>query len=245
MKALPIGAVLGLGLGLGLLAIPTWTWAADQPVILGYAEFPPFTYTDSEGRPQGSLIEMVRTVAADAGLNLEVRGFPAANLYRAIADGHVHVFMGVTTAPEFQGTTIAGPSVIARIELDIYAMDDTPLVRHMEDLTGRTVIIHSGYSYAGWRTFLEDPAHHVTLIVVESAERGLSMLRSQPNTMLLEYTLPMKLALAGRTPPNLKAMPISGVEAHFVVSKQAPDAAGTLARLEQSFQRLRNTGTLP
>ncbi len=245
MKALPIGAVLGLGLGLGLLAIPTWTWAADQPVILGYAEFPPFTYTDSEGQPQGSLIEMVRTVAADAGLNLEVRGFPAANLYRAIADGHVHVFMGVTTAPEFQGTTIAGPSVIARIELDIYAMDDTPLVRHMEDLTGRTVIIHSGYSYAGWRTFLEDPAHHVTLIVVESAERGLSMLRSQPNTMLLEYTLPMKLALAGRTPPNLKAMPISGVEAHFVVSKQAPDAAGTLARLEQSFQRLRNTGTLP
>jgi polar amino acid transport system substrate-binding protein len=73
----------------------------------------------------------------------------------------------------------------------------------------------------------------------------LSALRNRPTLLLLEYTLPMKLALAGRIPPNLKSTPISVVDAHFVVSKKTPDAAALLARLERSFQRLRSAGSLP
>ncbi len=243
MRVPPIRVMVGLLVA--LLVPPLPVLAANQPVLLGYAEFLPFTYTDSEGRPQGSLIEMVRTVAAGAGLDLETRAVPAPSLYPAIADGSLHLFMGLTTPPEFQGTTLVGESVIARIELDVYAMDETPPVQHMEELAGRTVIVHAGYSYAGWRPFLENPANRVTLISVDSAEQGLSALRNRRDTFLLEYTLPMKLALAGRTLPNLKATPMSVVEAHFVVSKKAPDAADVLARLEHSFQRLRSAGALP
>jgi polar amino acid transport system substrate-binding protein len=242
MNCQPIGRVLVLLVALGL---PVPAFAAGVPMTLGYAEFPPFTYTDSEGKPQGSLIEMVEAVAADAGIDLGTRAVPPTSLYPGIADGTLDLFMGVTTPPEFQGTTLAGESVIARIELDVYAMDETPVVTRMEDLVGRTVIVHAGYSYAGWRSFLENPANRVTLVAVDSAERGLSALRNRPTLLLLEYTLPMKLALAGRIPPNLKSTPISVVDAHFVVSKKTPDAAALLARLERSFQRLRSAGSLP
>jgi polar amino acid transport system substrate-binding protein len=227
------------------LVLSTPVLAASAPITLGYAEFPPFTYTDSEGKPQGSLIEMVQTVAADAGIALAIRPVPVPNLYPAIADGTLDLFMGVTTPPEFQGTTLVGESVIARIELDVYAMDQVPAIRRMEDLVGRTVIVHAGYSYAGWRTFLEDPANRVTLVDVDSAERGLAALRNRQATLLLEYTLPMKLALAGRILPDVKSAQISVVDAHFVISKKTPDAAAVLARLEGSFQRLRSAGGLP
>lgn len=218
---------------------------AAEPVRLGYVEFPPFTYTDSEGSPQGSLIEMLGKIAADAGILLTMTGAPAGRLFPAIAAGSLHLFMGVTTPVEFQGTTLIGDSVVARIEMDAYAMDAAPVVRRPEDLAGRPVIVVKGYSYNGWRPALEDPGNRVALLEVDSAEQGLAALRSRKAPVFLEYTLPMRLALAGRTLPNLKSTMISVVDAHFVLSKRTPDAAATLARLEASFRRLREAGALP
>jgi len=219
--------------------------AAPGPVVLGYVEFPPFTYTDSEGRPAGSLIEMVATVASNAQLALTLKAAPPSRLFPGIAAGTFDLFMGITTPQEFQGTTLVGESVIARIELDAYAMDEVPAVRRPEDLAGRSVIVIRGYSYAGWRPFLTDPANGITLMEVDSAEQGLATLRSGKAQLFLEYTLPMKLALAGRALPNLKSSPISVVGSHFVVSKKTRDAAAVLARLEASFKHLRDAGTLP
>ncbi len=219
--------------------------ASAAPVRLGYLEFPPFTYSDSSGMPRGTLIEMVQAVAADAGVDLVARAVPPPLLFQAIADGSVQLFMGLTTTPEFVGTTLVGESVIARIELDAYALDAVPEVRRPEDLAGRTVILHQGYTYGGWRSVLEDPASRVTLIEADSAARGLALLRDRKASLLLEYTLPIKLAVAGRMPADVKAAAISVVDAHFVVSKRAVQAAALLAKLERSFQRLRAAGSLP
>ena len=242
------GSRLGLATALvavALVLIPLGRGEAAEPVRLGYVEFPPFTYTDSEGAAQGSLIEMVGKVAADAGVLLAFTGAPADRLFRAIADGSLNLFMGVTSPREFVGTTLVGDSVVARIELDAYAMDETPAVHRPEDLAGRSVIVIKGYSYNGWRPFLEDPANAIIRLEVDSAEQALSALRGRRGQVLLEYTLPMRLALAGRTLPNLKSTQISVVDAHFVLSKRTPDAAAVLARLEASFKRLREAGALP
>lgn len=210
--------------------------AAADPVKLGYAEFPPYTQTEG-GRPKGSLIEAFATVAAEEGIVFTAESVPARRLFQGLADGEFHVFLGIRTAKELAGTTIASANPIGRIELNAYGIGRAPTVTRKEDLAGKAVIVLSGYSYAGWRAWMDDPANRVTVVEARTPDQALNLLQAGRAPLLLQYSLPMAQALAGKPVPDLASAPVSAIDIFVVVSKKAPGADALLAKLEAGFAR--------
>jgi len=118
-----------------------------QTIKTAYVELPPYTYTDAAGSPQGSLIDRLAKVSADAGYSYTAESAPARRLFQGVADGQYDMFIGIKTAEVFQGTTVASQSVIARIELNAWGIGAAPAIKAKEDLAGKQVIVLTGYSY--------------------------------------------------------------------------------------------------
>lgn len=237
-------AMAGVALALGILVAGPPLAVADV-VKLAYVEFPPFTGTGAGGKPEGSLIDLMEKVTAEAGVTLSMQSAPARRLFQGLAEGEFHLFPGVKSAPALQGTTIAGDSVLARLELRAYALGTEPAVKSKEDLAGRKVIVLGGYSYGGWRPWLEDAANKVELIEARTAEQALAMLDGGRAPVLLQYSFPMEKALGGKERADLKSVTLSVVDTYMVVSSKAPDAQALLARLEAAYKKLKASGAIP
>lgn len=219
-------------------------WAAPagaQHLRVAYVEFPPFTHTEGS-TPAGSLFEQLDKVAADAGFTYTAQAIPPRRLFQALPDGEFDLFMGVKSPPSFEGTTVASAEPIATINLHAWGLGDVPEITKKEDLSGLKVIVLSGYSYGGWRVWMDDPANKVELVEARTAEQAVQLLTGGRAPLLLQYTLPMEQALGGKAPDGLTSKPISSVDLFYVVSKKTLDAEGVLSRLEASTAKVRKSG---
>src|SRR4051812_5260443 len=216
-----------------------------QAIKVAYVELPPYTYTDAAGSPQGSLVELLAKVSADAGYTYTAESAPARRLFQGVVDGQYDMFIGIKTPEVFQGTTIASNSVIAKIELHAWGLGAVPAVKAKEDLVGKQVIVLTGYSYGGWRTYFDDPANNVQVIEARTPEQALQLLSAGRAPVLLQYALPMAQALTTHPTADLKSNLISSLDCHFVVSLKRPDAAEMVRKLDFSFNKLKAAGALP
>jgi polar amino acid transport system substrate-binding protein len=216
-----------------------------QVIKAAYVELPPYTYTDASGSPQGSLVELLAKVAADAGYTYTAESAPARRLFQGVVDGQYDLFIGIKTPEAFQGTTLASKSVIANIELRAWGIGGTPAVKAKEDLAGKQVIVLTGYSYGGWRTYMDDPANGVQLIEARTPEQALQLLTAGRAPLLLQYALPMARALKAQPAPDVQSTLISSLDCHFVVSLKRPDSAALVAKLDASYEKLKAAGALP
>lgn len=225
-----------------LSAAPPLAQAAALKVV--YVEFPPFSSSGAGGKAEGTLIDMLRKVATDAGDQVDFEAAPARRAFQGLAAGDFDLFMGIKTAADLQGTTLASTTVIEKLELRAYGIGEQPAIKAKEDLAGKSVVVLTGYSYGGWRPYFENAANAVQLVEARTADQALSLLKAGRGGLLLQYTQPMDKALAGKPLPELKSNVISSIDLHFVVSRKAPEAAAVLARLEGSFNKLKAAGAL-
>lgn len=231
-------------LAVAALAAVAVAWGAPagaQHLKVAYVEFPPFTHTEGS-KPAGSLFEQLDAVAADAGFTYTAQAIPPRRLFQALPDGEFDLFMGVKSAPTFEGTTLVSADPIARIDLHVWGLGEVPAITGKEDLSGLKVIVLSGYSYGGWRVWMDDPANRVELVEARTAEQAVQLLTGGRAPLLLQYTLPMEQALGGKAPEGLTSKPISSVDLFYVVSKKTPDAEGVLSRLEAGTARVKKAG---
>jgi polar amino acid transport system substrate-binding protein len=228
-----------------ILLTITHTPVQAQVIKAAYVELPPYTYTDAAGTPQGSLIDVLAKVSADAGYTYTAESAPARRLFQGVVDGQYDMFIGIKTPEVFQGTTVASRSVIARIEMNAWGIGTAPDIKAKEDLAGKQVIVLTGYSYGGWRTYLDDPANGVQLIEARTPEQALQLLTAGRAPILLQYALPMAQALATHPTGDLKSTLISSLDCHFVVSLKRPDAADLVRKLDASFDKLKAAGKIP
>ncbi len=225
----------------GALALPGL--ASAEALKVGYVEFPPYTYTDG-GAAKGSLIELLDVVTKGAGLTFTAESAPARRLFAGIPEGEFHLFLGVKTPEAFQGTTLASAQPIGTIELYAWGMGQAPAVKAKEDLSGKSVIVLTGYSYGGWRTWMDDPANKVAVVEARTPDQALKLLEAGRAPILLQYRLPMEQALAGQTVAGLTSSLVSALDIYFVLSKKTPDADAVMAKLEASFAEAKAAGKI-
>ena len=60
---------------------------AKRRIHVGYYEFPPYSYTDAQGQPSGSGLELTARLLEQAGYQAEFRSYPGARLYGGLIDG--------------------------------------------------------------------------------------------------------------------------------------------------------------
>lgn len=217
--------------------------ALADPVKVGYVEFPPYSYTEN-GKPAGSLIDILQKVAADQGVDYALEAVPARRLMAALPQGEFDLFLGVKTAREFEGTTLASANPIDTVEMNAYALNEPPPVKVKEDLTGKAVIALTGFSLGGWRAWMEDPANKVTLMDARTTEQALALLEAGRAPIFIQWSKPVQTALEAKPMPALKTTAISSTPVYFVVSKKAPNADALLAKLEAGYQKLKASGAL-
>lgn len=223
--------------------LPHHGHAQPVPIQVGFYEFPPYSYSDSQGRPQGAILELTERLLRHAGYTVETRSYPSARLYSALHDGSVHIWPGAPGKPELAEHTLETRTRLGEIVLNLYFRRDTQLPRLPEDLRGRGVIMISGYTY--WQPvneMLDDPALGIERHRTSTHTAALEMLQRRRGDFLLDYQTPVEQARQRLGMSELPFLQLQRIPLKLIVSRQAPNAEALRDALDRAYQELQAAG---
>ncbi len=218
--------------------------SSAETIRMAYIEAPPYYSSNKDGKPEGLVIDILSNVMKKAGYDWEAASYPVKRMTSMLTSGEIHLWVGLSTLPEFQGTTLIGNTELGKVTLNAYHIGDKPPIAKKEDLIGKSLIILGGYSYGGWFSYIKDPANKIAYHEPNSHESAFSMLRLGRAEYLLDYDTPAKRVLEKMKIPNLKFNEVSSSTLKFVVSQKAPNAQDILNRLEKTYQELLQEGKI-
>jgi polar amino acid transport system substrate-binding protein len=219
-----------------------------QTIRMGYIEFSPVFYTDSNGTPQGLLVDLAREVVPAAGYNLELEPLPAKRMASSLIKGDIDLWSGLKTLDGFSENTYTGDSRLLQICLNVYTLGEKSTISTKEDLNQKMIIGLRGFSYGGWISYMKDPTNEVDFIEVNTHESALKVLKRNTKAgnkcYLLDYEQPVEKALRSYSIENLQSKPLNCLDAYFVVSKKTPNAKNVIKNLEATYKTLKASGQI-
>lgn len=218
---------------------------ADEKFLrYAYIEFPPFTYTESNNKPGGFLVEWASKVFKRAGYRYQAESLPVMRLAGYITEGRTDVWIGLKTLPQFRGKTHKGEVKVTDLVLRVYTIGKKKKIIKKEDLKGVSVIILRGYSYGGWIKYIEDSVNKVRYIKANKHTYALNMLNAGRADYLLDYKAPCEIAQRTVKVKNLKYNTIKALPIYFIVSGKYNNGGRVLKDLEKAFKSLKREGKL-
>lgn len=218
--------------------------APDAPAInVGYYEFPPYSWTDDNGQPQGSILTLTERLLRHAGYRGEYRSFPGARLYAGLQNGSVQLWPGAGGKSELAGHTYEARNSLGEFNLVLYRRQDTPAPRIPEGLRGRDVIVISGYSY--WKPvndMLADPALGLTTHRTSTHAAALEMLLRKRGDFLLDYQAPVEQTRKALALSPLPYTVLQQMQLRLVASRHAAGSQQLLDDLDRAYEELRAAG---
>ncbi len=129
-------------LAYAILAVATSLHASEcrRPLVIGVGiGFAPYEYLDAEGQPAGYVIDVLRAVAAQQGLNITLRPMPFGKQAAALESGEVDALAGMALTPsrEKHYDTCIAHSLIA---YGIVVRTGHDTIRSQRDLHGKVVL---------------------------------------------------------------------------------------------------------
>lgn len=217
--------------------------AAEPTVSVGYYEFPPYSWTDDDGKPQGSILALTERLLRHAGYRGEYRSLPGARLYAGLQDGSVQLWPGAGGKTELIGHTYEARHAMGEFSLALYHRQDTPPPRIPEGLKGRGVIVISGYSY--WKQvndLLDDPALGISIHRTRTHASALEMLLRKRGDYLLDYQAPVEQV---RQELGLSPLPytvLQRMQLRLIASRHAEGGQRLLDDLDRAYEELQAAG---
>ncbi|MDD0843057.1 transporter substrate-binding domain-containing protein [Pseudomonas sp. Gutcm_11s] len=217
--------------------------AAEPTVSVGYYEFPPYSWTDGDGKPRGSILTLTERLLRHAGYRGEYRSLPNARLYAALRDGSVQLWPGAGGKEELAGQTFEARHAIGEFALALYHRQDTPPPDIPDGLRERGVIVISGYSY--WKSIndlLADPALQISTHRTSTHASALAMLLRKRGDYLLDYQAPVEQV---RRELGLSPLPytvLQRMQLRLIASRQAEGSQRLLDELDQAYEQLQTRG---
>jgi len=205
-----------------------------EPVKMAYFDFPPYIYAD-HGKISGSIAALAHEMMVEAGLEYEFISMPVARIYKDIAMGRVHFWIGTPGAAEMVGTTLMGTSVVGTSRLNIYGLGDS-LPPRFEDLRDTAIITLKGYAYGGRGVELA-ARPGIRILATHNHASAFLMLQAGRAPYLLDYHTPseqtmLELGMSGLHSTNVYERPN-----HLIVSKKSPHPELLLELLEAGVRR--------
>ncbi len=170
--------------------------AAASPVLRYgvLAGFPPFQVWPAGSRAGGADVELLYTLARDAGLLLEpVRYSDFAALEADLVAGRIAVASSMARSPAREGQMLFLPPYI-QVPLGLVTRADQPSAALLPDLAGRSIAVVKGYA-SGEQVDRLFPV--ATRVVVGSLQEGLLAVQSGRADTMLE-SLPVLADLIER-----------------------------------------------
>ncbi|MEC7816919.1 MAG: transporter substrate-binding domain-containing protein, partial [Pseudomonadota bacterium] len=169
----------------------TETSADTRPTVtVAYVEFPPITYRSAAGQPAGYFVDLTREVAEEAGYQLEFLYLPVSRAYLYLQNGTVDLWLGMTDIPALTYDILESWANPASLQLSAWYRKGTQPVEHLDALRGKTVILIGGYTYGGFRDWL-DQQKDIRLTEAPNHRSGIDMLKRKRGDYLLDYRQPV------------------------------------------------------
>lgn len=237
--------LLGIAaLGLLLASTPSQAGVPQrETVAVRYLEFPPYSFTNAEDQPDGSIIRLTRRLLMQAGYPADIRSAPSARLYGGLADGSIHLWPGAPGVPQLKGLTLESRYQVAEVNLNLYHRSGTPPPVLPEDLRGKRIILLTGYTYrppvSDW---LKDPQLGIKPAHTSSHASALAMLALHRGEYLIDYQSPVERELRARNQQPLPFITLHRLPIKLIISRAAPNSQQLRDDLDRAYESLRAAG---
>ncbi|MCM0613843.1 transporter substrate-binding domain-containing protein [Marinobacter sediminum] len=219
---------------------------ADPSKILriAYVEFPPITYQNDAGKPDGTFIDMTRKVAEEAGYVPEFLYLPVSRAYLYLSNGLIDVWPGVTNIPSIKDDVLESWSSPSAIHLSAWYREGVTPVNHFDQLKGKTVIVIGGYTYAGLLSWLE-AQDTITVTEAPNHRSALDMLKRKRGDYLLDYRQPVEEVLVMPSDSMIRYSKVRSRNLAWLFSLANPRAALLRDDFDDAYIRLVERGEAP
>jgi two-component system sensor histidine kinase EvgS len=125
-----------------------WFAALELPnrriVIGGDHNYPPYEYIDQEGRPAGYNVDLTRAIAAEVGLDIEIRLGPWQEIRNGLAHGEIDALQGMFYSTERDLTfDFTAPHVVNH-NVSVVRQGEGPPPATPAELAGKRLIVQQG-----------------------------------------------------------------------------------------------------
>lgn len=235
-----------------LLALATeWAAAAEtetvngRPVVrIAYTQFPPIEYQDQHGQAAGSIIELTRKVAREAGYEPRFELLPVSRIYLYLKNGTIDLWPGLTNIPELEGQVLESWASPLTVQLSAWFEQGTPAPAQLGDLRGRTLIVIGGYTYGGLLQWLVEN-QQVRVTEAPNHRSAMDMLKRGRGDYVLDYREPVREILSAEPARGLQEVRIRERDAAWLYSLASPRAAILREAFDDAFLRLVQKGEIP
>ena len=118
--------------------------ASRRIVIGGDANYPPFEYLDENGRPQGLNVELTRAIAAEVGLDIEIRLGPWQQIMPALESGAIDAVQGMAYSTARDLAFDFTQSYRVNHYIGVVRQGHGKLPEVLADLSGRRIAVEQG-----------------------------------------------------------------------------------------------------
>ena len=207
-------------------------------LILGYVEFPPFTFTNSSGKPDGFYIKKIEQVLDSKDFRHKAISLPTKRLIKYLEIGDVDIFVSINRRQELRDIALIGQQIVGTISLNIYSIGNKKLSR-LGTLQNNPIIILRGYNYGGFIDYILDQKNRITPFVANTHESALNMLALKRANYLLAYQKPIDILLKKTPIEGINSVNLSQLPLYITVSKQTPQADELLNQLETAMLKMK------
>lgn len=216
----------------------SWAKCPLPDTRIGVHEFPPWYTRTPAGQIEGELVDLISQLMTGLDCRWTIQLMPVPRLLRSVAEGHIDLTM-LIHHPRIETHAYYGKQAIGTVKVMLYRYPDTAPITHLDQLPkGSRVIVRRGYGYNGLINQLMDPQAQIRLLLAESHQQGVELLRDRQGEYLLSYDGPTHLSLQAARLQAITADPIATWPIYLLLSKKIYDGPRILEQLDSEVRKL-------
>jgi len=213
-------------------------------VRVAYVEFPPISFQNEQGEPDGEFVDITRKVAEEAGYQLEFLYLPVARTYLYLHNGNVDLWLGLSATPVLKEAVLESWISPIPVKLSAWYLEGTEPLRHMDQLKGKTIIVIGGYTYGGLRHWLEGQAG-ISVSEAPNHRSEVDMLKRNRGDYLLDYRLPVREILTQASDTIIRESEVRTRNTAWLFSLASPRSVILREAFDDAYFRLAERGEVP
>lgn len=232
---------------LWLIALPAWCSTTKQEYIVppgfmlqwGFMHFPPLIYLDDNKQAKGDLAELMAAIKSYSGIPYEPMLFPNVRAIFNLNQQKINFAIGAKALVENEKDFFISTFPVAKLQLLILWRKDSPSVTSIDNLTGKRLVLLTGYTYGGLRTKLEKIAGNYN--EVENHSRAISALKFKRSDYALVYKTVSEYNLMTTVQKDFDHVIVKEVELYLILNGKVDNAKQIMKRLETALLRYQKT----
>ncbi|EAR60961.1 substrate-binding periplasmic protein [Neptuniibacter caesariensis] len=190
------------------------------------------TQRDEKGKLKNPLVKFAEPLFKAAGIPWHPKDYPAKRMFANLRNGTSKFSMLVNAKSLLQDCCLVSKEPVAKVEINIFYREGSEPVASIEELRGKSVITIAGYSYAGYRKYIDDPDNGITNMSTQGHFSAFGMLQRGRAEYVLDYAYPAAEVLAENPISNIRFSTLKQTDVFLILHKDYPDAEKTMRKLE-------------